>query len=105
MAIGLIFSLIIAAAWLFNIIMWTKGFISTGKALSKKNTGMTPWQSTINNIADAAKHFIFTIGDIGAVGLVKYLIGTYATSVLASSIISVGISGYIWYLRKKADEG
>lgn len=57
-------------------------------------------ETIIDRIRKAFLHFVYTMADIGAVGLVRYLIGTYASSVTTSALISIVISFQISRLRK-----
>ncbi len=93
---------LIAAAWLYNIAMWFKGFYLTFAALRiKKNASTLDNIGTaVDNLSNAFRHFILTMGDIGTVGLVRYLIGSTISSNLPAALISVAISFAIQQGRK-----
>jgi len=100
---NLITALIVSAAWLFNIICWGRGFYKTAKCFSSKDKN--PLKRVRKGLTKAFVHFAFTLADLGGVGLVRYLIGTYAAAILPSSIIAIGISAWLIILRKRFDKG
>ena len=98
-------SLLVAGAWLFNIICWVQGFYSAAVVISNSGNSKEETSSITDRIRKAFGHIVFTMADIGGVGLVRYLIGTYAAAIVPSSIIAIGISLWIRILRKRFEQG
>ena len=84
---SLVVGAVIAVSWAFNLYSWLHGFGRAFKFIGKKN------------IMKSLGEFIYTFADMSAVGVIRFLVGTYAAAMLPSAILAILVSLYIMLLR------
>ena len=91
---AIIVAIAVASSWLYNLYCWMHG-ISYAAYAARKQPGV----KFTERFLGFWKHIAYTVLDIGCVFVVRFLIGSYAASMLPASIMAVAISWFLLELR------
>lgn len=78
---------LIGGSWVYNLYCWVRGFKLSAYAVAD------------NSLIKAFNHLAYTMADIACVGLVRFLIGDYASSMVPAAVIAILVSWQINRIR------